>query len=455
MISVQARLRARLQAWKQDRLLGRVLRNTGYLFSGSAISMVLSLVQSVVAAWLLGLTGFGILGAITLFTSTVNRLFSFRMGELVIKYMDRFRAEGRPDRAAAVVKAAGLAEAGTSLLAFGLLVLLSPWAAVTFAKDIQYAPLFLLYGLTIPGNLMTETATGVLQIHRRFKSQAWLNVGQSVLTMALILLAFLLKAGMEWVVLAYLIGKIILGGGPMVLAWRSLNEIFGPGWRKAPFSLLPPVKELAAFATSTNLSATLNLVVRDSELLWVSYFLSPEAAALYKVALAIINPVMMPISQFINTTYPELSRSASERAWAALRRLLRRVTLIAGGWTALASVGLAIFGPLVLWVYGRGKADFQPAYPALLVLLVGFGIANTLFWNRSLLLALHKPGFPFWVTLVTGLSKVALSFVLVPRFGLLAQTGLLSAYLAISVGIITWRGLKEVKNEERNLTTEA
>lgn len=437
--------RSWLESWKKDRLLRGVLRNTAHLFSGSTVNMALSLVQSVLAAWLLGVTGLGILGNITLFTSTVNRLFSFRMGELVVRYLERFRAEQRPDRAAAVVKAAALAEAGTSLLAFGLLALLAPWAAVTFAKDASYAPLFLLYGLTIPGNLMTETATGVLQVDRRFRAQAWVNIGQSVLTALLILIAYLSGAGMKEVVVAYLLGKVILGVGPMVLALGSLNAWFGRGWWRAPFSLLPPLRELAGFALSTNLSATLNLVVRDSEQLWVSYFLSPYEAGLYKVALAIVNLITVPITPFISTTYPELSRSAAQGEGVQLRRLLRRVTAIAGGWTAAAALALALLGNLVLLIYGKGSDAFLPAYPALMVLLVGFGLANTLFWNRSLLLALHQPGFPFWVSLAAGLSKVALSFLLVPVYGFVAQAGLLSAYLAVSVGVIAGRGIGILK----------
>ena len=148
----------RWRAWRQDRLLGAVVRNSSYLFSGNTISMALSVVQSIFAARLLGVDGFGTLGVVTVFASTVNRLFSFRMGELVVKYMDQHRAENRPDRAAAVVKAAALAESITSLLAFAVLVLLSPLAAQIFAKDPAATPWFLIYGLIIPGNLATETA---------------------------------------------------------------------------------------------------------------------------------------------------------------------------------------------------------------------------------------------------------------------------------------------------------
>lgn len=438
-----ARARAAWQALQQDRLLKRLMRNTGYLFSGSTFNMLLSLVQSVVAAWLLGVQGLGDLGNITVFTSTINRLFSFRMGELVVRYLEQALTQGRKDQAAAIVKAAALAEALTSLLAFGLLIVLAPWAAQTFSRNADLAPLFLLYGLTIPANLMTETSTGVLQVSRRFASQAGLNVVQSILTAALIVGAYFAHAGLEVVVLAYLLGKIILGIGPMVLAWRALGETLGAGWWRASFKLLPPWRELASFAVNTNLSATLNLVVRDSELLWVSYFLSSYESGLYKVALAIINLVMVPITPFISTTYPELSKCIAAKSWPALKRLLRQVTLIAGGYTGAVAIGLVIFGNLLLTIYGKGP-DFTVAYPALLVLLLGFGTANTLFWNRSLLLAFNQAGYPFRIALWCGLLKVLLSFWVVPRYGFSGEAALLSAYFVVSVGMIAWKGVRMI-----------
>jgi O-antigen/teichoic acid export membrane protein len=440
-------LKSTLDSWKQDRLLRSVVRNTGYLFSGSAINMALSFVQSMFALWLLGVEGRGQLATITVFASTINRLFSFRMGELVVRYVERFLAEKREDRAAAVVKAAALTEAVTSLLAFGLLALLSSWGAEFFSKDISFAPLYLVYGLIIPGNLMTETATGILQITRNYRSQAAINVAQSVLTALLIVGAYLAHADLTAVLMIYLLGKLILGIGPMVLAWQALGQRFGPGWWRVSFDLLPPSRELASFAIHTNLSATLNLLVRDSEALWISSLLSPYETGLYSAAQAIINPIMVPITPFISTTYPEISKAVAERAWPQLKRLLRRVTLIAGGFTVAVALGLLVFGNLLLTIYAKGP-DLLPAYPILLVLLVGFGTANALFWNRSLLLALHQPGYPFRVTLVTGLAKVGLTLVLVPLFGVLAQAALLSAYLALSVGIITWKGLKEVGNAD-------
>ena len=85
--------------------------------------------------------------------------------------------------------------------------------------------------------------------------------------------------------LAYLAGKLVAGIGPMVAAWRSDEpDLAGPDWLKAPFTLLPPRKELIKFGLSTNFSGTINKIVRDSELLWVGAFFNPLAAGYYRTA---------------------------------------------------------------------------------------------------------------------------------------------------------------------------
>ena len=433
------------QNWRQDRLLRTVILNTGYLFSSNTASMAMNMVQSIFAARLLGVAEFGLLGTITGFTSSVNNLFSFRMGELVVRYFSQFQTDKRLDRAAALVKAAALVEGASSVLAYLLLVLIAPLAARFLGKDPTTSPLFVIYGISILGNLIMETSTGVLQVTRQFRIQAIINLGQSILTALIIVAAFFTHSGIMVVLLAYMIGKMILGIGPIVVAWRSLGEILGPGWWRAPFSLLPARRELVGFAFSTNLSATINLLVRDSEVVWVAYFLSPVDVGYYKVALAIINLVSMPITPFIRTTYPELSRSVALRGWTQLRHLLRRVTILAGGWTGVTAIGLVLLGPLFIQFYGK---EYLPAYPALLVLLIGFGLANILFWNRALLLSFGQPQFAFKVMGLAGLVKVALAFLLVPKFGYVIEAVLLSGWFVVSIGLIVWRGLYLIRRAE-------
>jgi O-antigen/teichoic acid export membrane protein len=112
---------------------------------------------------LLGIEGYGLLaGTVFVFATNVNRLLSFRMSEVTIKYVGEALAQNNKDRAAALVKGLGLAEAVTSIAAYLVLFVLTPWAAQTFAKEPSTAILFQVYGLYLLGNLIYETSTGVL-----------------------------------------------------------------------------------------------------------------------------------------------------------------------------------------------------------------------------------------------------------------------------------------------------
>ena len=435
-------LRETIQSWKQDNLLRKVLRNTSYLFAGNMLSTV---IQSIFAARLLGVLGFGILGTIISFASNINRLLSFRMGELVVKYVGHSLGEGKKEHAAAAFKAAILTETLTSVAAFLLLVLAAPLAARYIIKDSTTTSLIMIYGLALLANFVTESSTGLLQVGGHFRSQAVISLVQSLVTAALIVYAYFIH-GSIWLVLgAYLLGKSINGLSLAGVAFWQARQMFGPGWGRASFSLLPARREFWGFAASTNLSGTITMMTRDNEEFWISLLLSPLQTGYYKVAKAIINLVVLPITPFISTTYPEMARAVGEKAWPRLRSLLRRLTLISAAWTGAVAVGLLAFGNwLIIRFYG---IEFAPSTPAMLILLAGFGFANIFYWNRNLLLSLGQPNYPLVVMTIAGAVKIALSFLLVPRFGYLMETALISAFFIVSIGLIALRGIREVQRQ--------
>jgi len=444
MKSLFARIRKLLI---EDSILTRVLKNTGYLFSSTSLGLILSLIQSIFAARLLGVAAFGLVGIVTAFVSNVNRLFSFRMGEFIIRYLGRELTEDNRHKAGAVVKVAMLTEALTSVVAFVVLLLLAPLGARYIAKDMQALPMIQLFAVSILAKLISETSIGILQITNHFRTQAMINLIQSVITALLILLAFVLDGSIYFVLSAYLVGKILLGITPAILAFYYLPRHLQPGWWRTSLSVLPPFKEMAQYALSTNLSGTVKMVASESEPLWVGFFLDQQAVGLYKLALSIVNPLMMPITPFITTTFPEMTRSVVGRLCAQLRRLLKRVTLISASWTLMVIMVMLVFGRwLIKLFYG---VEFVPAYPATMILLLGFGFANIFFWNRSLLLSFGKANIPLYVLLVTAVVKSGLAFWVVPRWGIIGESILLSAYLIISTGVLVLIGLRMIRQGEQ------
>jgi O-antigen/teichoic acid export membrane protein len=354
------------------------------------------------------------------------------MSELVIKYVGEYTETGDDRRAAAVFKAAGLTEMGTSFFAFGLVWALAPLGARFFAKDVSLSNWFAIYGLIVLANLIAESSTGLLQIFNRYRTIAGVTVGQSGLTLLLIGLAYVNQGGVLEVILAYMGGKV---GGALALTGLALLEAgrrWGAGWWRAPLgSLRAQARELARFAISTNLSATINLVNKDSELLWVSALRNPTEAGYYKLALALANVALLPVSPLPQATYPELSREVARRNWGNVRYILRQGTRLAFLYTALAALFLTLFGrPLIRILY---HPEFLPAFPALLILLGGFLVANAFYWNRTALLALGHPDYPTKVNLLAAVLKIAGILMLVPVFGYLGSAALLAGFYLLSI----------------------
>jgi O-antigen/teichoic acid export membrane protein len=429
------RLRAGLRRWREDPLLRRVVKNSSYLSSSNTLAAGLSFVQGILIARLLGLDGLGEVTAIIAFVTAVNVLLSFRMSEVVVRHVNQARAASPPSlstplpagdggQAAAIVKGVALTEALTSLVAFGVMVLLSGWAAQTFVKEPAAQPLIVFYGLIILSNLIFETSRGVLQTYGQFGRFSVINLAQTLLTFAIVLAAVLSStASVRLVLAAYFAGKTLAGIAIIVLAARVLNERL-PGWLRIPLRTYSGWRGLLGFALSTNLNGTVNLLVRDNIPLYIAALTGTAEVAYFKIAFGFTNLLMLPIEPFIWPTYTEITTTISRGQLESTRRLLRRVSVISAGWVLAAGGAVALLGWwLIPLLYGP---EFAPAYPATLILMIGYGYANIFGWNRPLLLALGMASFPLVVAAVTGAVELALIFTAVPQYGYLAAAAILS-----------------------------
>jgi O-antigen/teichoic acid export membrane protein len=433
---------------REDPLLSKVVRNSAHLFSNNSLSLALSFLMGILSARLLGAAGFGLVGLVMGFASTVNSLLSFRMSELVVRYGGEYIERDEKEKASALIKAAGMTEAFVSLLAFLLVLLTSGLASQYISKTPNTAWMFSFFAIGLLANFNYETSIGVLQITDRIKFQGTINFIQSLVGVSVIAIAFILDGGVTIVLLAYLLGKMTLGLGVFIFAQVQLKRVLGAGWWQAPFNSISPYRGMVRFAVSSNISATIIKIFRESEILWVGYFLSTTEAGYYRVAYMLVSLMSVVTDPLIATVYPELNRLIVKRAWSFVLNFLRKVTTLAFAINLAIGLGFILFGRLILTIYGG--QDFVVAYPALIALFVGLAFNYTLFWNRPLLLSLGLPEVPIWVTLVAGLVKVALAFWLVPRFGILAAGSLLSYYYIASVGIMVLRGLKEINIQAKN-----
>ena len=200
------------------------------------------------------------------------------------------------------------------------------------------------------------------------------------------------------------------------------------------------------FAVSSNVSATIIKIFRESELLWVAFFLTPEAAGYYKLAYTLAGFLAIVSDPLIASTFPEINRLVVQSAWARLKDFLRKVTSLSFAYNFAIAIGFVLLGQWMIRIYSN--ETFLPAYPAMIALVIGLAFNYSLFWNRPLLLSLGLPEYPIKVTLIVGIIKIALAFILVPRYGIVAAGALLSFYYVASVGVMAWRGTREIRELE-------
>lgn len=446
-------LQRQIERFLANPLLQRVIRNSGYLFSAKTGSAALSFAQSALAARMIGMVQFGLLGAITQFAGLLNRLLSFRMSQLVISYVGEFEAKGENERAAAVFLVSSVVETISSVVAYLLVLLLAPVAAAILTPDQDLAGMFALYGLMLLANLMAESASGLLQVADRYRLIAAITLGQTVLTLGLIVAFYLTGGGLREVVIAYLLGKVVWALAISGAAIREAFDRWGPGWWRSPVSSIAHRwREMARFAFSTNLTTTLTLITRDSEMLWLNALSTPLQAGYYKVALAFTNVLLIPVDPLINTTYREVAREVAAKRWQNVTYLLRSGSLISAAWTLPAAVLLAVFGRLIIRLtYGL---ESIPAYDSLLILLLGVAVVNIFYWNRNVLLPLGKPSYPTKVYLVGTVLRVIAILALVPDLGAIGMAILLSAFFAGTAAVLVLKTMAEIR-QARTALTEA
>lgn len=423
--------------------LRRIVKNSSYLVSATVLSAGLGMVQNAFQANALDVTGLGLLAAIATFSNVINRFTSFRIDELVVKYVRLYEERKEHQMAAAVYKMATMLEAGGSIVAFMLIALLAPLGVSLFSDVAGVEHIFILYGSLVLINMIFDSSDGVLQVFNRFDAKSAIDITQSVVRLGLTVAVFLAGGGLVGMVLAELGGRLLRSAAVTFLALRTARQHWGAGWWRTPISVLKSDRRsLLAFAFSTNLSASVSLVAKDSESLWVNAFLGNAAGGVYSLALSMIGFLQIPVSPLPSTTYPELSRAVAQDNWAAVRNVLQRGSLLAALYSLPVALVLLIFGRDIILLLA--KPSFLPSYEPFSILLIGYTFANIFYWSRAALLAFNRPIYPTLVNLSGMLLKVA-GIVAFASYGAVAFAALLSGYYIFTVSFSVLRVLRDLR----------
>jgi O-antigen/teichoic acid export membrane protein len=292
-----------LAGWFWDLMFRRLLQNVGWLFSGNILATMLGLPETMIKARGLGVEKFGLLAVIIAYVTLIDQLASFRPWQALIKFGAESLKEERYADFIGQVKLSLLLDAigavsGTIIAEAGA-YLLASWKGWSLETSSMAA----VFSLSILFDF-SGTPTGILRLLDRFKLQATQNVLTSLLALAGAIFVYLFGGGIWGFLIVMLITSIFGNLLLLVMAYMALRKRRLTGYWRAP---IKEWKSFIRFSLWTYTSTTLDLPVKQLDIIIVSTVVSLEAAGIYKIikqATQMLSLLADPVYQAI---YPQFA----------------------------------------------------------------------------------------------------------------------------------------------------
>jgi O-antigen/teichoic acid export membrane protein len=341
----------RVSGWLQDALFRRLLQNTGWLLSGSVVATALGLLSTVLKTQALGPELFGLLAVILAYVATVGRLATFQPWQALIKFGAEALEEERPQAFMGLVKLSLFldiigAVLGTLIAVAGIRIF-AGWQG--WDTEISYMAVFFSFSLLFN---WSGTPTGILRLLDRFEMFTFQKVLTAVLGLLGVAIVFIMDGGLWGFLLVTLIAGVVgnlflLLAGYLALKERQLL----PNWG-APITNWRP---FLSFSWWTYLSATLDLPVKQLDIIIVSAVVSLEATGIYKIIKQIAQLLGLLADPIYQAVYPQFATMVVNNKLASAAKYAAKI-----GITIFLVVGPVAFGlaaSSVWWldlVFGEG-----------------------------------------------------------------------------------------------------
>ena len=342
-------------------------RNVSLLQVATAVTLGMSLVQSIVLARTLGPAGLGIVVPVVALVRMISQFCEAGSANVIIVFGSRYRAAGDGLRYAAVIKAAlvmtlasGAAAAVLSGLALAVLYQLGWSDGATLGAASWVAAAALVAG----GEALVPA---ILRPLGRFGMDSAVRIGLTLASLTIISGTALVSGGNPTsVIVAYAVADLVLAAAGWAFVVGLLARDEGVRVHSAPLaSLSRDWKEIRHYSVLTWFSSSSLLAFGRADEFIASFVAPAYDIGLYKVAKNGAFALIALSEAILDTAYVEIAKLWAAGATDQLRRLIRTVTLGGGAFALVAGAGVVLFGrPMIGVLYGP---TFAGAFSLLLI----------------------------------------------------------------------------------------
>jgi O-antigen/teichoic acid export membrane protein len=398
---------------KELGILGRALRNAGWLLGGKGVSGLFSLVYLALAARGLGVEGFGRFAMILSYGQAVANIVQFQSWQTVIRYGAHHLKEERFPELRRILAFTGTldfsaASSGVIIAAVGAFIV-GPHLGWSPADRLVAA----VFGISLLFGVR-GTPIGILRLFDRFDLSTY---AESVLpTMRLIgaVAVYLTGPTIVKFLLVWAIADLLTS----ITVWWIAHGVVRRRAHAPSGAFLRGVTienvGLWRFAWTTNITASINLIWQQLPVLAVGGSAGAGVAGGYRIASQVASALGKPTSLMTRAIYPEFARMAIDRP-AKLGKVIRKATAVAAMVGICVVLVMLIGGKTILSIIGGHHYDF--VYPMLILLTISVSIDFCSFALEPAMVAMGRPGSVLLAKAAVGLVYAPLLIAMLQFYG--------------------------------------
>jgi O-antigen/teichoic acid export membrane protein len=413
-----------------DPRLRDLARNSGRLLSGNALSAILALISISLTARTLGSEQFGILILVSTYALLIDGIFNFQSWQALIKFGSEALSAGDTVQLKGLIKLGAILDCSTAVGGTVVAIALAPVAVSLLGLRDDAVSMMMVYSATILANV-SGVPLATLRLFGRFSLSAAQQVGAALIRLLGVVAAVVLQLDLWGFVLIWaatqVLGNLLL----ILVGARVLQQNGISGWWKEPsVQWRKPFR----FAVWTNITGTLDLPVKQFDVVLVGALTSLEAVSVYKLIKQVGQVIVRLLDPIYQSIFPLFaSQVASGESRQAAHNAIKVGALLATLFVPILIVaGLTSRWWLVLLLgeYHEGSAWAARVY------LVGLAVVALMMPVHPLLIAMGYARLTALITLTANVAYLVAAVLLGLHFGLI---GIAGAYL-VNVGIVaTWK----------------
>lgn len=304
-----------------------LVKNVGFLFSGTVISSVFGFLNMGLLIRSIGLEFNGIIFLSQSYVEFFNSLLNFQSFEAIIKYLPECMERGN-ERGKNYIKLSLAFDIITAIFSLVTGYLFLNFIGAYLKWDNQLLQCTKIILLTIPVTI-TGSFNGILRVYSKFKELSYANILITLITTIFYILGLFFKFSFEMYIIFIVVRSILkfLLDGYLVLKVLKENDMLDCDYKNIKYD-----KEFIKFAFYSSISKILDIPVLQLVPMVIGKYLGVIDVAIYKILEKLGSLVALVTGVIFQVIGPEISKKISlkkiEEAHMIVKLLVKIIFIV-------------------------------------------------------------------------------------------------------------------------------